>query len=131
MCPLTAGDTPSSRDPGNMDPVVWERVMSFAGRVGRANVGGYGEPLSNQKCLTHLRELDVAGVRISLRTNATMVNEKIAAELAAMPNLVNINVSVDSPDAAIYRDIRGGELDHALRGLAFLARAMGPNRLTV
>ena len=131
MCPLTAGDTPSSHDPGNIDPAVWQQVSAFAGRVGRANVGGYGEPLSNQKCLGYLRELDAAGVRISLTTNATMVNEKIAAELAAMRNLVNINVSLDSPDPAVYQDIRGGDLAHALRGVGLLARAMGSNRLTV
>jgi radical SAM protein with 4Fe4S-binding SPASM domain len=131
MCPLTAGDTPSSRDPGNIDPAVWREVIAFAAAVGRANVGGYGEPLSNQKCLGYLRELDAAGVRISLTTNATMVNEKIAGELAAMRNLVNVNVSMDSPDPEIYRDIRGGELDPAMRGVGLLARAMGPDRVTV
>jgi radical SAM protein with 4Fe4S-binding SPASM domain len=131
MCPLTAGDTPSSKDPGHIAPEIWSRVLEFARSTGRANVGGYGEPLSNQKCLTYLRELDAAGVRISLTTNATMVNEKIAREIAAIAGIVNVNVSVDSPDADLYRAIRGGELDHALRGVAHLAAALGPDRLTI
>jgi radical SAM protein with 4Fe4S-binding SPASM domain len=131
MCPLTAGDTPSSRDPGNLDPALWPDILAFAALAGRANVGGYGEPLSNQKCLTYLRELDEAGVRICMTTNATMVNEKIARELAAIGRLENVNVSVDSPDPAVYEAIRGGPVDRALVGVRRLVDALGSGRLTV
>jgi radical SAM protein with 4Fe4S-binding SPASM domain len=131
MCPLTAGDTPSSRDPGNIDPARWLDIVSFAQKAGRVNVGGYGEPLSNQKCLTYLHDLDSAGVRINMTTNATMVNEKVARELAGIGRLENINVSIDSPDPVIYEDIRGGPLEHALKGIRHLIDALGPERLTV
>jgi radical SAM protein with 4Fe4S-binding SPASM domain len=131
MCPLTAGDTPSSKDPGHLSPDRWADVVSFATEAGQVNVGGYGEPFSNPKCLQYLGDLDAAGVRISLTTNATMVNERIAGQLAALPNLINVNVSVDSPDPDLYQAIRGGELRHAMAGVGHLAKALGPDRLTV
>ncbi len=62
------------------------------------NLGGYGEPLSNQRCLDYLRELDALGVRTVLTTNATMVNRKIADQLAALAHFDGVNVSIDSPD---------------------------------
>jgi len=131
MCPLTTGQTPSSAQPGPISDQIWNAVVPFARQAGHANIGGYGEPLLNPKCLDYLRELDREGVHTTLTTNGTLVTSAIAAELAALERLDSVNVSIDSPDPVIYKDIRGGSVDKALRGVGHLAAALKPTQLTV
>jgi MoaA/NifB/PqqE/SkfB family radical SAM enzyme len=131
MCPLTAGRTPSSAQPGPMTDELWQLVVPFATWAGHANIGGYGEPLLNPRCLDYLRDLDRAGVHTTLTTNGTLVTAAIAAELAALEHLDCVNLSVDSPDPAIYKAIRGGSVEKALTGVGYLAGALKPSQLTV
>lgn len=132
MCPLTTGETLSSARPGAMDEAVWTRVLAAVREAGEVIVSGFGEALTAVETLPRLRELDSAGVLIGLTTNGTALNEANCRELAALANLVHANVSIDSPDPATYRDIRGGELDRALRGAATLVAALDePRKVTV
>jgi radical SAM protein with 4Fe4S-binding SPASM domain len=131
MCPLTSDRTPSSLQPGNLSEALWETIVAFAQKAGHVIVAGYGEPLLNGKCLDYLRELDGLGVRTSLTTNGLLVTAQVAAELAALRHLADVNVSIDSPDPAIYRDIRGGNVEKALEGARHLARALQPSQITV
>jgi radical SAM protein with 4Fe4S-binding SPASM domain len=132
MCPLTTGSTLSSAQQGPMGNLVWAEVVRAARLAGEVLATGFGESLTSKETLHRLRELDALGVRIAITTNGTAATPAIAAELAALRNLVHVNVSIDSPDPATYRAIRGGELERALRGTANLAAALaGSNRLTV
>jgi len=131
MCPLTTGLTPSSEQPGPMADPVWTAIVRFARQAGHVNIGGYGEPLLNPNCLDYLRTLDREGVRTTLTTNGTLVTPAIAAGLAELPHLVSVNISIDSPDPAIYKSIRGGSVDKALSGVGLLAAALRPSQLTV
>jgi radical SAM protein with 4Fe4S-binding SPASM domain len=131
MCPLTTGRTPSSAQPGPISDHVWRAVVPLAKQAGQANIGGYGEPLMNPRCLDYLRELDREGVRTTLTTNGTLVTPAIAAGLAALARLDSVNVSIDSPDPAIYKRIRGGPVEKALTGVGHLAAALKASQLTV
>jgi len=131
MCPLTTGRTPSSQNPGPIDDALWAAVLPFAKQAGHANIGGYGEPLLNPKCLDYLRDLDREGIRTTLTTNGTLVTPAVAQGLAALQHLVSVNISIDSPDAAIYKSIRGGSVEKALAGVGHLAAALKPSQLTV
>lgn len=131
MCPLTTGRTPSSAQPGPMSDQLWRSVVPFAKQTGHANIGGYGEPLLNPRCLDYLRELDREAVHTTLTTNGTLVTPVIAAGLAALAHLDSVNVSIDSPDPAIYKTIRGGLVEKALTGVGYLAAALKPSQVTV
>ena len=128
MCPLTTGETLSSARSGAMDDAVWEEVRAAAVTVGEVTATGFGEALTSTACLPRLRELDARGVRIGISTNGTPLTVGVCAQLAALANLVHVNVSIDSPDPDIYRDIRGSKLDKAIQGLANLLAAIDDRR---
>lgn len=132
MCPLTIGGTESSITPGAMDSFVWSEVVALARQAGHVIVAGFGEPLVQRNCLDLLRELEGYGVHMSMATNAHAITPAIAQQLNALRHLFHINVSIDSPDPAIYHSIRGGQLEKALRGLTNLMAAIDdPQRVTV
>jgi radical SAM protein with 4Fe4S-binding SPASM domain len=124
MCPLTLEGTPSSLQPGHMQEVAWEQVRRLAQEVGRVNLTGYGEPLANPRFLTALCELDDLGVQTGFSTNGALVTPRTVAALAGLSHLIHVNVSIDSPDSALYHEIRGGRLDPALAGLRLLAAGL-------
>ncbi len=132
MCPLTTGDSSSAASAGHMSDVVWSELLPMARRAKQVFVSGFGEPLTNPRCLELLQQLNDEGIRTTFVTNGIALKPAIARRLANLPFLVHINVSIDSPDAASYRRIRGGSLSRALRGLANLVEAMpDTSRITV
>jgi radical SAM protein with 4Fe4S-binding SPASM domain len=131
MCPLTTGETPSSREPGHMSEAVWKSLVPFAQETGLVNIGGYGEPLSNPKCFAYLRELDAAGVRTILTTNGTMITKRLAEQLSTLAHLEEVKVSIDSPDPEIYRRIRGGSLEKGFEGIRHLTSVLKPSQVAV
>lgn len=132
MCPLTAQATLSSVDSGAMSETVWIGVRDAAAHIGEVIVAGFGEALVSVDCLPRLHELDALGVRIGITTNGTPLTRAVSAQLAALRHLVHVNISIDSPDPAVYRNIRGGELGKALQGAQNIVRAMhDPRTVTV
>lgn len=132
MCPLTAQNTSSSLQPGHISEVHWEEIVPLAREVGQVIIAGFGEPLANPRCLPLLRQLEAGGIRTSIATNGTGLRPAICAELSRLPHLTHINVSIDSPDPVIYRQIRGGELERALGGVRnLLACIDNPDRVSV
>ena len=131
MCPLTTG---TSSTAGAVGPVVedtWDAVLAFARRCQQVFIAGYGEPLTHPRCVELLRDLDEHGVQIHLATNGLLITDDLAAALASVAGLVHVNVSIDSPDPAVYRSLRGASLDRALRGVRRLVRHMDPARVAV
>jgi radical SAM protein with 4Fe4S-binding SPASM domain len=124
MCPLTLGNTITSSAEGNLDDASWDDIKLYAQQVGHVLISGYGEPMTNVRFLPMLQELDALGVQTSFSTNAIGA-EYIAPQLADLRKLVSANVSIDSPDPEVYRDIRGGDLDRVLKGLEALVSALG------
>jgi radical SAM protein with 4Fe4S-binding SPASM domain len=115
-----------------MSESVWSELMPIARRTKQVWIAGFGEPLTNPRCLDLLQQLDDEGIRTTFVTNGLALNPRIASRLASLQNLVHINVSIDSPDPTIYRHIRGGSLDRALRGLNNLIGSVSDtSRITV
>lgn len=123
MCPLTLGTTDSAASAAIIGDANWEQVKDFARQSGRIMLVGFGEPLTHPDFLSMLEELDDLGVEISFSTNGIGA-EVIAGPLAAIRGLRHVNVSIDSPDETIYREIRGGDVHRALAGLGSLAAAL-------
>ncbi|HEV8132383.1 MAG TPA: radical SAM protein [Acidobacteriota bacterium] len=129
MCPLTLGETLSSRRVGHMPVELHNKLFLLAKKIGHVLFAGYGEPLLTPGFLELLEQLDAMGVNTSFSTNATMVSAPIAERLARIGNLQNINISIDSPDPEIYSRIRGGPLEAALDGLRNLTAAFAGRKL--
>lgn len=132
MCPLTTGASSSAGNVGHMTDVVWSEIMPLARQAKQVFLAGFGEPLTNPRCLELLQQLNDEGIRTTLSTNGLSLNPTTAGRLAALPYLVHINVSLDAADTTTYRDIRGGNLDRAFAGLSNLVAAMpDTSRVTV
>ncbi len=84
-----------------------------------------GEPLTRRDCLEILRYAG-ARVRLTLLTNAMLIDERIARELAELP--ISVQVSLDGSTAEVHDAIRGrGSFERTLRGIAHLKDAgLGP-----
>ncbi|HZQ58127.1 MAG TPA: radical SAM protein [Acidimicrobiales bacterium] len=131
MCPLTTGTSSTSQSPGPMQPAVFDDVLALARECGRVIIAGYGEPLTSPSFLPLLRALDDAGADIAMSTNGIALTDDMARQLATIGHLSLVNVSLDSPDPAVYRRVRVGGLNRAVAGLANLIEAMGPERVVV
>jgi len=108
MCPLTTEQTASGITPGHITDLLWDDVVDLAKRVRQVVVAGFGEPLTNRRCLQLLEQLNELGVHMSLVTNGTALTPDHARRLAALQYLAQINISIDSPDPAVYFEVRGG-----------------------
>ena len=132
MCPLTTGTSSSSRSPGPMHEALFEEVLAIARRCRSVILAGYGEPLTNPQCLPMLRALDAEGVQVALATNGIALTRQVAEQLVALEHLVLINVSIDSPDPAVYLEVRGGNVERPMQGLANLMAVVDdPDRVVV
>jgi radical SAM protein with 4Fe4S-binding SPASM domain len=129
MCPLTLGATLSSHNVGHMRDMVWEEVLQAARIVTSVCLVGYGEPTTNPKFLEMLRELDHVGVGVMFTTNAYSIRPDFVKEVAKLRNLKRVNISIDSPDPDVYRDIRKGELSRVWDGLRLLTTGLPPRVL--
>ena len=124
MCPLTTGGTGSgSAGAVDISDFNWERVLDVAEAAGRVFVSGFGEPLTNQRCLELLADLDRRSILTTFVTNGIAVSPAVASALAEFTSLVHVNVSIDSPDPDVYRSLRGGSVDRAWWGLRNLVAA--------
>jgi radical SAM protein with 4Fe4S-binding SPASM domain len=132
MCPLTAQITTSGLRPGHMQAELLGKIIPFAQEAGQVGIAGYGEPLTHPDCVQFLQELDSLGVRTNITTNGTLLTKSVSEELAALQHLAGVNISIDSPDPKIYREIRGGNLEKALEGVRNLTAVIDdPSKVTV
>ena len=114
-----------------MTDVVFDEVLEIARRCRSVILAGYGEPLTNPQCLPLLRAFDAEGINVAIATNGVALTRRVARELAALQCLTFVNVSIDSPDPEVYRAVRGGNVERALRGLRNLMAEMDPARVVV
>ena len=132
MCPLTDRATASSANPGPMQPGIWRRVVGAAAPIGQVIVSGFGEPLLHPEWESLFEDLDSAVSRFSFSTNGFALTDRCAATLATFESLAHVNVSIDSPDPAVYRRVRRDDVNRPLNGLRRLARALrDPSRISV
>jgi radical SAM protein with 4Fe4S-binding SPASM domain len=93
-----------------------------------------GEPMVRRDLFEILTSARARGIDGWLCTNATLVNEENAAQLAGS-GLRGVSVSLDGPDAETHERLRGEKrFEHALRGIRLLVAAGAPDvqlRVTV
>jgi radical SAM protein with 4Fe4S-binding SPASM domain len=133
MCPVTTKGTLSTQNPGVMSDDVWASVRAIGARIGKVLMTGFGEPFLHPDFLDMLRDLDSRGVVIAFSTNGILVTDDIVRQLNKLKNLAHVNVSIDSPDPEVYREVRRGDVHRALAGLKKLVGGLseGSSRVTV
>lgn len=105
---------------GDMKPETFDRVMedlSALPELREVYFGGYGEPLLHPDFEKMLERIKSLGVRVTLSTNGTLITEEKAKALIDL-RIDRIYVSMDSPKADLFREIRGGaDLDLVMENL--------------
>ena len=124
-CNLACGHCQADSAPGPLgalDVGLLQALFREQAEIGcmQVHVSG-GEPLLHPGFFPAIDEAFRVGLNVLLTTNGTLIDEALAAELAARPFRC-VSVSVDGPDAGSHDALRGaGSLARALRGLRHLA----------
>ena len=122
MCARTAWQEGT----GDMSLNTYMRLLPVFPEIESVGFLGLGEPLLNEHLMEMIRlaktHLPPSGA-VGLTTNATLIDEYIAAQLVAS-GLDDIVVSIDSADADAFSVIRqGANLDSVLGNLKLLGQA--------
>ena len=114
-CYLSGGEL----NPDNTELSLVE-IKSLLGEI--VEVGGIsvalggGEPLIRKDCIDIIEHAASLNLLITLGTNATLIDQKIAQKLSDLP--VKIQVSLDGATKGVHDSIRGpGSFDAAVRGI--------------
>ncbi len=84
--------------------------------------GGYGEPFAHPRFLDHLASVKELGVRVTVSTNGTLLDEERARALVEV-GLDVLSVSVDSVRPETFADVRrGADLRTVLENVETLNR---------
>ncbi|MCP4661267.1 MAG: radical SAM protein, partial [bacterium] len=104
---------------------IFELVDELVELGGRKITFTGGEPLARRDCLEILRYAGVR-VKLTLLTNAMLIDERIARALAELP--ISVQVSLDGSTPEVHDAIRGrGGFERTLGGIAHLkAAGLGP-----
>jgi tungsten cofactor oxidoreducase radical SAM maturase len=94
----------------DMEPETFERIMESLRELPdlrEVHFGGFGEPLLHPDLPEMVKRVKALGVRVSLITNGTLLDEeKITALLNS--KLDRLFVSMDSTQPDLFSEIRGG-----------------------
>ncbi len=120
--------------PATFEPALFERLRPLFPTLLRAHLYGLGEPVLNPHLADYIRALSAAGIETWFTTNATLIDEAKARELAEA-GASRISVSIDGATAETYETIRrGARFASMLRGLHALTamrRTLGRPQVTV
>lgn len=125
MCPITVDPRyqPGSGLPGLLAPEIFDRLAPLFPTLNRAYVFGLGEPALHPRLPDFVRRLSGAGVEVRITTNATLIDEALAGELARA-GLDHAAVSIDGATPATYESIRRrGRFADVIRGIEALVAA--------
>ena len=125
MCAINydARYQPRSGRPPFFEPDLFARLRPIFPSLLRAYLFGLGEPTLNRHLVDYIRELSAAGVEVWFNTNATLIDDEKAEEIAAA-GADKITVSIDGATAETYEEIRrGARFESVIRGIRALTRA--------
>jgi MoaA/NifB/PqqE/SkfB family radical SAM enzyme len=113
----------SSGRPPYLTPDLFARLRPIFPSLHRAFLFGLGEPLLNPHLVDYIAELSDHGVEVAFTTNATLIDEEKADEIARA-GVSRVTVSIDGARAETYDAIRvGATFDRVMRGIRALAEA--------
>jgi len=108
--------------PGDLALEQWKSVIDELARIKvfQLAISG-GEPFLYGDLLSILAHIHRYPFRISINTNATLMDEKVLSYLSRSKRLNYIQVSLDGPNAEVHDQIRGrGSFKQLVRGIALL-----------
>lgn len=96
----------------------YEKYIGLYGYEGQINLTG-GEPLLHPDFMKLSGEIRNRGIRLGILTNGTLIDEKMAQDLASLSPVL-VQVSLDGPEE-IHDSIRGkGQYKRAIEGIDHL-----------
>jgi tungsten cofactor oxidoreducase radical SAM maturase len=108
---------------GDMSEPTFERVLAGLRELPELRevvFGGYGEPFAHPHTLGYLRAVRDLGVKVTISTNGTLLDEGVAEALVDMRVEV-VTVSLDGGEPDTYADVRrGAELRAVLENVEVL-----------
>ncbi|MFI6517608.1 radical SAM/SPASM domain-containing protein [Spirillospora sp. NPDC050679] len=123
-CPESCKHCYTESDKKDEGELSLEEKLAFADQLVemgcfRVSIAG-GEPLVDRDFFPFLEHALDKGIDVSFSTNATLITERVAKELAAL-DIRTINVSLDGWDEETFGVVRGaGRLRFVQRGVARL-----------
>ena len=113
-------------DSGDMSLETYKALLPVFPELESANIIGIGEPLLNENIIEMIKlgkKHLPTNSTFSLTTNATLINEKMAKDLATS-GIDDIVISMDGATPATFNDIRKqASYDDVLRNIGFLNKA--------
>jgi MoaA/NifB/PqqE/SkfB family radical SAM enzyme len=104
-------------------PDLFDRLKPIFPTLHRAFLFGLGEPVLNPHLVDYVRELSGHGVEACFNTNATLITDEKAAEIARA-GATRVTVSIDGASRETYEAIRrGASFDDVIRGIRALVAA--------
>lgn len=112
-------------DQSDFDAADFERLLDTFPDLEHIELQGEGEPLLHKGFFDMARLARARGIRLSMITNGSLFSEERVAAILEV-GMEAINVSIESPDEAAFKKIRGGSLRKVKAGIArFLAARRG------
>lgn len=110
----------------HIDPALVEKTLVQGKPLGLSSfkITG-GEPLLHPSIRRILSFLSDEGMRLTMETNGTLIDQDMADFLASCENLGFMSVSLDGADAPTHEKLRGveGSFDKAVSGIRYLVAA--------
>ena len=111
---------PQGTRPPFFQPELFARLRPIFPRLLRAYLFGLGEPTLNPYLIDYIRELSAAGVDVAFNTNATLIDDAKAQEIARA-GTKRVTVSIDGARPETYETIRvGATFERVMRGIRAL-----------
>ena len=121
---LYCGVSSTKNAPGDLRLAEWKSLVDELARIKVFNllISG-GEPFMRADFFELLQHILQYPFRISINTNATLIDEKIVSLLSANRRLENIQISLDGADSSTHDYIRGqGSFKKILKGIGLLQK---------
>lgn len=109
-------------DQSDLDPSDLDQVLAAFPEVEHLELQGEGEPLLHPDFFEMARRARAKGIRVSSITNGSLFTPRTIEELFEA-DVGSLLVSIESPDPAEFRRIRGGRLEKVVDGIAAFVKA--------
>jgi len=125
---LYCGVSSTKNAPGDLSLEEWQTLVDELAQIKVFNllISG-GEPFIRADFFALLQHILQYPFRISINTNATLIDEKVVSLLSGNRRLENIQISLDGADSSTHDYIRGqGSFKKILQGMGLLQQYQIP-----
>ncbi len=119
-CNFTCGFCCGRRMPQeDLDFEVFERALDTFESLEHVELQGEGESILHPRFADMIDTLRARGIKVSFITNGSLLKPSVVSHLL-QAGVDKISVSIESPDAECFQQIRGGKLSKVLHNLEHL-----------